>query len=147
MEVAIPWLLCHLHLLYHLDPIAHQTCCITLHVIYRRSLFIFLRRVLRLFSLFFFFFFQAEDGIRDKLVTGVQTCALPICGQQAIERASPPRERGEEALAVEDLDLSLEHVHGVLENRFEARGTALPHEGVGVLARRERGDAHAQPLA
>src|SRR5438105_12500086 len=26
----------------------------------------------------FFFFFQAEDGIRDPLVTGVQTCALPI---------------------------------------------------------------------
>src|SRR5438552_2804838 len=30
--------------------------------------------------LFFFFFFQAEDGIRDDLVTGVQTCALPIYG-------------------------------------------------------------------
>src|SRR5690348_18030282 len=29
-------------------------------------------------SLFFFFFFQAEDGIRDGRVTGVQTCALPI---------------------------------------------------------------------
>src|SRR5258708_6908408 len=29
-------------------------------------------------SCFFFFFFQAEDGIRDDLVTGVQTCALPI---------------------------------------------------------------------
>src|SRR6266404_5152291 len=28
--------------------------------------------------IYFFFFFQAEDGIRDKLVTGVQTCALPI---------------------------------------------------------------------
>src|SRR3712207_7169744 len=27
-----------------------------------------------------FFFFQAEDGIRDIGVTGVQTCALPICG-------------------------------------------------------------------
>src|SRR5258708_18481519 len=27
---------------------------------------------------FLFFFFQAEDGIRDDLVTGVQTCALPI---------------------------------------------------------------------
>src|SRR5258708_14598004 len=27
---------------------------------------------------YFFFFFQAEDGIRDDLVTGVQTCALPI---------------------------------------------------------------------
>src|SRR5687767_15439926 len=31
-----------------------------------------------------FFFFQAEDGIRDKLVTGVQTCALPISA--ALER-------------------------------------------------------------
>src|SRR5687767_15671870 len=29
-------------------------------------------------AFFFIFFFQAEDGIRDKLVTGVQTCALPI---------------------------------------------------------------------
>src|SRR5215213_6235566 len=28
--------------------------------------------------MFFFFFFQAEDGIRDWSVTGVQTCALPI---------------------------------------------------------------------
>src|SRR5215211_8613826 len=28
-----------------------------------------------------FFFFQAEDGIRDHCVTGVQTCALPIYGQ------------------------------------------------------------------
>src|SRR5207245_8805072 len=28
----------------------------------------------------FFFFFQAEDGIRDATVTGVQTCALPIWG-------------------------------------------------------------------
>src|SRR2546422_2074924 len=27
----------------------------------------------------YFFFFQAEDGIRDVAVTGVQTCALPIC--------------------------------------------------------------------
>src|SRR2546429_2625462 len=28
----------------------------------------------------YFFFFQAEDGIRDVAVTGVQTCALPILG-------------------------------------------------------------------
>src|SRR5437016_6863967 len=27
-----------------------------------------------------YFFFKAEDGIRDWSVTGVQTCALPICG-------------------------------------------------------------------
>src|SRR6266566_1959911 len=31
----------------------------------------------------FFFFFQAEDGIRDYKVTGVQTCALPILRQGA----------------------------------------------------------------
>ena len=30
------------------------------------------------FIYLFYFFFQAEDGIRDDLVTGVQTCALPI---------------------------------------------------------------------
>src|SRR5690606_40963111 len=30
-----------------------------------------------------FFFFQAEDGIRDFHVTGVQTCALPICATDA----------------------------------------------------------------
>src|SRR5687767_15571527 len=34
------------------------------------------------------FFFQAEDGIRDKLVTGVQTCALPIYGARAAHRAA-----------------------------------------------------------
>src|SRR2546430_17721693 len=32
----------------------------------------------------FFFFFQAEDGIRDLTVTGVQTCALPICVSGAL---------------------------------------------------------------
>ena len=31
-----------------------------------------------MFVFFFVFFFQAEDGIRDLIVTGVQTCALPI---------------------------------------------------------------------
>src|SRR2546423_11848179 len=39
---------------------------------------------------YFFFFFQAEDGIRDKLVTGVQTCALPISpspANQALDTA------------------------------------------------------------
>src|SRR2546426_12162220 len=34
--------------------------------------------------MFFFFFFQAEDGIRDYKVTGVQTCALPICAARPI---------------------------------------------------------------
>src|SRR5699024_11886529 len=33
------------------------------------------------------FFFQAEDGIRDRNVTGVQTCALPICKRLALPNA------------------------------------------------------------
>src|SRR5205823_7959022 len=41
---------------------------------------------------------QAEDGIRDKLVTGVQTCALPICAWDAIREifatAALSRQRG-----------------------------------------------------
>src|SRR5699024_11793914 len=32
-----------------------------------------------------FFFFQAEDGIRDRNVTGVQTCALPIFPAEATD--------------------------------------------------------------
>src|SRR2546422_2842828 len=36
------------------------------------------------------FFFQAEDGIRDVAVTGVQTCALPIC----VTGAGSPPNRG-----------------------------------------------------
>src|SRR5256886_3521352 len=36
---------------------------------------------------YLFFFFQAEDGIRDLTVTGVQTCALPICSLPSLERA------------------------------------------------------------
>src|SRR5918995_2078597 len=43
-----------------------------------------------------FFFFQAEDGIRDYKVTGVQTCALPICPLCQVtlqEREQPPQER------------------------------------------------------
>src|SRR5437763_12271539 len=37
-------------------------------------------------AIVFFFFFQAEDGIRDTSVTGVQTCALPICGPRSGRR-------------------------------------------------------------
>src|SRR5699024_11868285 len=33
------------------------------------------------------FFFQAEDGIRDRNVTGVQTCALPISGEDFVAQA------------------------------------------------------------
>src|SRR2546426_10245934 len=40
-------------------------------------------------DVFFFFFFQAEDGIRDYKVTGVQTCALPIFTFTATASGAP----------------------------------------------------------
>src|SRR3989440_4607067 len=45
-----------------------------------------------LFNTPILFFFQAEDGIRDLIVTGVQTCALPICDDvdQAVQRGHVP---------------------------------------------------------
>src|SRR5258708_18291583 len=50
-------------------------------------------------SLCSFFFFQAEDGIRDDLVTGVQTCALPICQHKSrVVLAEPDRVRCDEDL-------------------------------------------------
>src|SRR6266704_2361401 len=47
-----------------------------------------------------FFFFQAEDGIRDRNVTGVQTCALPISRKRVRAAASSTslRERGSRQL-------------------------------------------------
>src|SRR6266850_7448911 len=56
--------------------------------------------------IFYFFFFQAEDGIRDYKVTGVQTCALPICAANDIEAiAVEAREIAsvEPALAIDGL--------------------------------------------
>src|SRR5205823_10242696 len=45
--------------------------------------------------LYTIFFFQAEDGIRDKLVTGVQTCALPISRAGGKPRRFPPDRRAQ----------------------------------------------------
>src|SRR5207245_7272366 len=52
------------------------SCCSYDRVMYFRFMFVFVG--VSLFLLCIFFFFQAEDGIRDATVTGVQTCALPI---------------------------------------------------------------------
>src|SRR5207302_7335651 len=49
----------------------------------------------------FVFFFQAEDGIRDFHVTGVQTCALPICFESEDEQEFFSRIQGDVAGASE----------------------------------------------
>ena len=63
------------------------------------SLELLLVPLISYFLVLFFFFFQAEDGIRDWSVTGVQTCALPISlPQREIgsikSKALPHREMG-----------------------------------------------------
>src|SRR5437868_7860173 len=52
-----------------------------------------------------FFFFQAEDGIRDRNVTGVQTCALPISL----------------GMAQVDVEVLVDLVLGVVQNRHRDR--------------------------
>src|SRR5437773_5881418 len=47
-------------------------------IVYCVCMFVFGFSFLFFLCYVFFFFFQAEDGIRDRDVTGVQTCALPI---------------------------------------------------------------------
>src|SRR5436190_10846819 len=56
-------------------PLCDVICFTTLVYLILIEFFLFILAVI----IFWFFFFQAEDGIRDHCVTGVQTCALPIC--------------------------------------------------------------------
>src|SRR5256886_5905804 len=46
-------------------------------------------KTMPLFTFVMFFFFQAEDGIRDLTVTGVQTCALPISRSWGVSSGAP----------------------------------------------------------
>src|SRR5258706_15437477 len=81
-----------------------------------------------------FFFFQAEDGIRDWSVTGVQTCALPIYLGMARDRR---RQMGEEseAAAAQTPEQPLEPEEG--DNGNGAGEAALSEEQFLDLAARE----------
>src|SRR3989441_12828475 len=113
----------------------------------------------------FFFFFQAEDGIRDKLVTGVQTCALPILlvadGQWAaaegvlrevIERAEADERPLLQAEAMRDLSMVLRGTGRHADAQTAARTaraifTRLGAEGeLRNLARQRWDDAFATEL-
>src|SRR5258708_14532175 len=87
-----------------------------------------------------FFFFQAEDGIRDDLVTGVQTCALPICvlpdfpgWRDAAGPAAAPA-----AMSPKDADLIL--LNGRIATQDERRSMvqALAIKEIGRASCRER---------
>src|SRR5207249_9206436 len=77
-----------------------------------------------------FFFFQAEDGIRDRNVTGVQTCALPIWTAPFDVVLAPDRlldpTRAAEGRALIDLVASYRDLGATVMNlRFAHR--SLPH--------------------
>src|SRR3712207_5294506 len=98
-------------------------------------------RLMRMRSLLIFFFFQAEDGIRDIGVTGVQTCALPISRELVVR----PVLQQVLADAVRDdasgrVPAGLEHlpVHGANERCGERR--ALDQDDVASLDTRRVGD-------
>src|SRR5207244_8290100 len=75
-------------------------------------------------GLLFFFFFQAEDGIRDDLVTGVQTCALPISVRPVFQQPARRGPRGRLAYGREEVRRGL---------RFEPGGhRAVPVPGVEI---------------
>src|SRR5229473_4699555 len=75
----------------------------------------------------FFFFFQAEDGIRDKLVTGVQTCALPISGLAAGNSRLAANLQG-------DLSRKAPAFNGGLSlARLDLNALALPQKMAGIL--------------
>src|SRR5207245_4223338 len=104
----------------------------------------------------FFFFFQAEDGIRDATVTGVQTCALPISTveQHAAEsrevggRREHPRVAGDtpEQARAPIVRLALEQVAvGVVRRRHAAlHGVAGAERRVAQV---ERAEEHALEVA
>src|SRR5215216_7528947 len=90
----------------------------------------------------FFFFFQAEDGIRDDLVTGVQTCALPIW--RAVEMGDL-RENSEYKAALERQQLvraRLSQLRERLSKLSSIDVTQIPNDKVGlgstVLVRDEK---------
>src|SRR2546421_5846469 len=67
-----------------------------------------------------FFFFQAEDGIRDLIVIGVQTCALPISRRRAVLRY---RARGDVYVYAVVLEhLRVEAELGGVRPKVRARG-------------------------
>src|SRR3989441_489920 len=71
----------------------------------------------------FFFFFQAEDGIRDKLVTGVQTCALPISFPRALKEDGSPAAPLPVTWKSRREDIASIEANGVVVARASGQGT------------------------
>src|SRR2546430_5441593 len=77
-------------------------------------------------SCLFFFFFQAEDGIRDLTVTGVQTCALPISFTRRAAEELRHRLAGLLGPVADDVTVSTFHSLGLAILRENASAAGLP---------------------
>src|SRR2546430_7951501 len=88
----------------------------------------------------FFFFFQAEDGIRDLTVTGVQTCALPI-SVHVLPLFRLDLERARDPVAA--------NVHGVpsVGRRIDSVASGRDQEGPGRVAGAEAARVGDDPCA
>src|SRR5947208_17195194 len=89
------------------------------------------------YYLFFFFFFQAEDGIRDDLVTGVQTCALPICNLPG-----PEGKPGKDADVSEVLELAISKVREEFAKEYKVLEHAILNQLKASQVVDENGKAH-----
>src|SRR5256886_17235281 len=95
------------------------------------------------------FFFQAEDGIRDLTVTGVQTCALPICKGYLPGTQNRPEDAPIGLIPVDALFSPVRKVSYRVENtrvgqvtdydslsmRVETNGAMSPEDAVALAAR------------
>src|SRR5438105_9886311 len=90
-----------------------------------------------------FFFFQAEDGIRDPLVTGVQTCALPISVVHRLreDRLQAARQDAEQRAAAAEAELAtLRETVGAAVEEVQRRLRELEQRlEIGRASCRERG--------
>src|SRR5205807_7466470 len=81
------------------------------------------------------FFFQAEDGIRDYKVTGVQTCALPILAQRKPKPSLSPVRRTRRALpnleapALERATVAEQKINQYRKRRYDAIHTGQEPKG------------------
>src|SRR2546422_1015115 len=92
-------------------------------------------------ALIFVFFFQAEDGIRDVAVTGVQTCALPICEAGGVFRARRVCARAPVSISADGVRSDAALLRALLSaraararrhgRRLARRGGELPPGGLG----------------
>src|SRR2546429_4403630 len=94
-------------------------------------------------SVNFCFFFQAEDGIRDVAVTGVQTCALPISVAATTEEAGQAEQVAEVVPSTVVVDLvDTEVAFEQRGHKYERRNKALPEPKPEACNHVEIGRAH-----